>query len=180
MLASLYFIACKMLDNVAQILWSVATVRKCHISSKSLQQLLFIGTAKEREGVMQSEHMREGLESPGTSLPRVHIRNNAAPGPQVWRQSGLSMALITRCSKFNYFWDWGWGGVRKNRNSPELECLPQDGGRRDPVGEPLSSVRRHGLTPENWQPWGSVVLSTRNKRRYRPCANMAAAAAGPP
>lgn len=70
MLASLYFVACKMLDNVAQILWSVAAVRKCHNSSKSLQQLLFMGPSKEREGerVMQSDHAWEELQSLGANL----------------------------------------------------------------------------------------------------------------
>lgn len=99
MLASLYFVACKMLDTEAQILWSVATVCKCHITSKSLQQL-FTDLTKG-SAVMQSDHAGEELESRGTNL--LFLKNSAAQVLRCDKDLGVSLSLITVSSKFNYF-----------------------------------------------------------------------------
>lgn len=99
MLASFYFVARKTLDSIAQILWSVATVYKCHISSKSLQQLLFTGMPRGGRGGDAAQWKETEVEPAGTDR---HAQNTLLPrlsGAKIIGGSLNSTHLRLGCEK---------------------------------------------------------------------------------
>lgn len=73
MLASLYVVACKMLDIVAQILWLVATsLQMSHFIKITSATAVHMCLSKERKRVMQLGHGNEA------GLNLQCIRSNAA------------------------------------------------------------------------------------------------------
>lgn len=99
MLASFYFVARKTLDSIAQILWSVATVYKCHISSKSLQQLLFTSMPRGERGGDAAQWKETEVEPSGTDR---HAQNTLLPrlsGSKIIGGSPNSTHLRLGCEK---------------------------------------------------------------------------------